>query len=71
MNKKDLILSNILSQYNISLVEADGLRSVVDFLEDFFLKINIDEYQKIMQDIAQAESIEGHIFDQARNRPYK
>lgn len=67
----DIILNNIFLQYGLNLMDNENFRHPVDILEDMFLKLNVDEYIKIMQTIASIESREGFIFDMARNRPYK
>lgn len=64
-------LKDILSKYNINIVSKGTVRNSVDVLEDLYLKINGDEWNKIVEEIAKTESIEGPIFDQARDRLYK
>jgi hypothetical protein len=67
MNK----LEEIFYSFNVKLFDGEKHRHVVDVLEDLFLKLNAQEYQLLMQSISRTESKEGHIFDQARNRPYQ
>lgn len=64
-------LEEILKAHGIDLYENNKLRNVVDVLEDLYLKVNQDNYTVLMQQIRQTEEIEGHIFDTARNRPYR
>lgn len=68
MNKH---LQDIFDRHNILIMSNDGIRNAIDILEDLYLKINGEEWNKIVQEIANKESIEGSIFDEARNRPYK
>jgi hypothetical protein len=70
--KKSAILSDIFGTYNIKIVDDTGSpRNVVDVLEDLYLKINSQEYSRIMKKISETEATEGHIFDEARNRSYQ
>jgi hypothetical protein len=64
-------LEQIFYAFNIRLKDGDKDRHIADVLEDLFLKINISEYQKLIDVIAKTEQQEGHIFDQFRNRPYQ
>lgn len=70
-NNNNTILNNIFLQYGLNLMDNESFRHPVDIIEDMFLKLNIDEYVKIMKTIANIESQEGFIFDKARNRPYE
>lgn len=64
-------LIKLFQMYGIELMEYDKFRHPIDILEDIYLKLSIDEYKKLMEDIANLESKEGFIFDLARSRPYK
>lgn len=64
-------LQNILQNFGIDIKRNNRDRHVVDVLEDIFLKINEKEFALIIKNIAVEESEKGHIFDQARNRPYE
>jgi hypothetical protein len=65
------ILFDLLKEHGIELAKNGKIRNPVDVLEDFYLKISTDEYTSIIKKISETESIEGHIFDQARNKPYE
>lgn len=67
MNK----LQNIFQSFGIDIQRNNQHRHVVDVLEDIFLKISKEEFALIIEKIAAVESTEGHIFDQARNKPYE
>lgn len=64
-------LEDILQSYSIPLTQNNKLRNVVDVLEDLYLKISTNEYIRLMSDISTLETTQGHIFDQARNKPYE
>jgi hypothetical protein len=67
-----MTLESIFEKYQISLKDSkDQYRHPVDIIEDLFLKLSNKEYSNLMQNIADTESVYGHIFDQARERPYK
>ena len=66
-----MTLLEIFNKHNIVLKDQDDYRHPVDILEDMYLKLSIDEYRDIMKEISDTESIEGFIFDEARNRVYK
>lgn len=66
-----MTLENIFTLYGIQLKTNNEYRHIVDILEDIYLKLSVDEYKKLLQDISQVESTENFIFDQARNRPYQ
>lgn len=65
------ILPDILKEHGISLEKDGQMRNPVDVLEDFYLKISAHEYNRIIEKISETEKIKGHIFDQARNKPYE
>jgi hypothetical protein len=65
------ILLDILKEHGISLEKDGQMRNPVDVLEDFYLKISAHEYNRIIETISQTEQVKGHIFDQARNKPYE
>ena len=65
------ILLDILKEHGISLEKNGQMRNSVDVLEDFYLKISAHEYNRIIKTISETETIKGHIFDQARNKPYE
>jgi hypothetical protein len=64
-------LEDIFGSLGIRLLDNNEYRHVVDVLEDLFLKLNSKEYMILMENIAKTESAHGHIFDMARQRPYK
>ena len=64
-------LEDIFGSFGIKIFENNEYRHVVDVLEDFFLKINDKEYLLLMEKIAKTETLQGHIFDIARQREYK
>lgn len=64
-------LEEIFNLYNISLKNEDQLRNVIDVLEDMYLKLNLEEYQKLMKAISESEKLYGPIFDKTRNKPYE
>lgn len=66
-----LILSDIFKEHGIELYKDGQIRNLIDILEDLYLRVNGHEYDRIMQKISEIEKLQGHIFDQARNRPYK
>jgi hypothetical protein len=68
---KNIRLQQIFHQFNIELFDENGLRNVIDVLEDLYLKLTPKEFNYILAHIAEIEQKEGHIFDQARNRPYQ
>jgi hypothetical protein len=65
-----MTLENIFKKYKINLFQNEQLRDPIDILEDLYLKLNTDEYVSLMKEISSTESLEGHIFDEARNKPY-
>jgi hypothetical protein len=68
---KNIRLQQIFHQFNIELFDENGLRNVIDVLEDLYLKLTPKEFNCILAHIAETEQEEGHIFDQARNKPYE
>lgn len=64
-------LLNIFKDHGIELIKDGKIRNVIDVLEDLYLKISTDEYNRIIQRISETEQSEGHIFDRARNKPYE
>jgi hypothetical protein len=64
-------LLEIFAKYGIDLKRDNEFRHPIDILEDMYLKLNNEEYAKITKWIAEVESQEGHIFNTARNKPYK
>lgn len=64
-------MQDIFEKHNIKIVHENTSRDAVDILEDLYLKINGEEWNRIVQEIATVESTSGSIFDLARNRPYK
>lgn len=66
-----IILESLLQSFGIEIYKDNEVRNVVDVLEDLYLKISPEEYHRIVQEIASTEAKQGHIFDQARNRPYQ
>lgn len=64
-------LEDIFGSFGIKLFDNNEYRHAVDILEDLFLKINNKEYALLMEKVAQTESVTGHLFDIARQRPYK
>lgn len=64
-------LETIAKKYGITLRDKDGnLRNVVDVLEDMYLKLNLDEFLRLMYEISEEEKY-SNIFDEARGRGYK
>lgn len=66
-----MTLLEIFNKHNIVLKDQDDYRHPIDILEDMYLKLSVDEYRNMMKEISDTESIEGFIFDKARNRAYK
>lgn len=64
-------LEKVFQSYNITLKENQKYRHIVDILEDLYIKLNTDEYINLMSQIADIESKEGMIFDEARQKPYE
>lgn len=64
-------LEKIFNTYNIDLTQNGQFRHVVDVLEDMYLKLNLKEYQKLIETISEYEKTDGLIFDIARNKPYE
>jgi hypothetical protein len=64
-------LERIFESFGIAIKHNNQDRHVVDVLEDIFLKINNEEFSLMMKQLAISESQKGHIFDQARNKPYE
>lgn len=64
-------LQNIFKSFGISLYNLDKQRDLIDVLEDIYLKLSTEEFDKLIKKIAVIESEVGHIFDEARNRPYR
>jgi hypothetical protein len=64
-------LEQIFKKYNVNITSNNENRDAIDILEDIYLKITGDEWNRLCQDIANIESAQGDIFDEARNRPYK
>jgi hypothetical protein len=71
MHNTENLLIDIMKRHNIELVEAKESRNVIDVLEDIYLKLSAEEFKVLVKEISQAETEHGHIFDLARNRPYK
>jgi hypothetical protein len=66
-----MTLIEIFNKYGIELKSNDQFRHPVDILEDIYLKLNNNEYNKMMELISKVESSESFIFDEARSRPYQ
>jgi predicted CopG family antitoxin len=64
-------LQNIFKSFGISLYNLDKQRDLIDVLEDIYLKLSTEEFDKLIKKISMIESEVGHIFDEARNGPYK
>jgi hypothetical protein len=64
------MLSNIFKNFGINLLTSSGeLRSLVDVLEDMYLKLNTEQFVKLMNEIRKAE-LASNLFDEMRGRKY-
>ena len=64
-------LEDIFKKYRIDIKTNSMNRNPIDILEDLYLKISANDWNNIVKDISETESVEGHIFDEARNRFYR
>lgn len=66
-----MILEEILAAYGIQIRNADGsLRNVIDVIEDMYLKLTPNEFNRITMEIGEEEKY-SNIFDNARQRKYR
>lgn len=66
-----MILEEIFAAYGIQMRNTDGsLRNLIDILEDMYLKLTPNEFNRIMFEIGEEEKY-SNIFDHARQRKYK
>lgn len=66
-----MILEEIFAAYGIQIRNTDGsLRNLIDVLEDMYLKLTPNEFNRIIFEISEEEKY-SDIFDQARQRKYK
>jgi hypothetical protein len=64
------MLSDIFKNFGINLLTSSGeLRSLVDVLEDMYLKLNTEQFVKLMNEIRKAE-LASNLFDEMRGRKY-
>jgi hypothetical protein len=64
------MLSDIFKNFGITLLNSNGeLRSLVDVLEDMYLKLNTEQFVKLMNEIRKAE-LASNLFDEMRGRKY-
>ena len=54
-----MILEEILAAYGIQIRNADGsLRNVIDVIEDMYLKLTPNEFNRITMEIGEEEKIQ-------------
>lgn len=66
-----MTIQNIFNSYNIELIKNGVYRHPIDILEDIYLKLSTKEYDDLVKTISRLETKDGHIFDDARDRPYE